>query len=504
MAGIWGGLFKPIRRSAADAVVVPVRRPIKTTLMKLRAYAGAVTSRLTTDWKPASVSADYDVYAALRTLRGRARDLCQNNDYAKKYLLLARMNICGPNGFKFQADVREDGGTSDLQANKKIEEAWADWSKMTNCTVTGLHSLRQVQDLAVRHLVRDGEFVARCIRGKQYKYGFALQILEPDLLNETVNTTLDNGNVIVMGVEFDAVRRPVAYYFAKPVSSAIAYQLTFIREHERVPAADVFHVYDADRCMQSRGVSWYAASMYRLRMLTGYEDATLSKARAAATTGGFFTSETGAEYTGPEQDPDGNQIMPLEPGEWVTLPAGVKATSIDPNFPSTSHEPFIKGTLRGIASGLGVAYSSLANDLADVNYSSIRAGIVEERDVWRYNQGIIVERFLAPLYERWLESALLSGNLNLPFSKFDKFNRPVFTGRRWAWVDPLNDVQAEVAQVDAGFKTRTEIIAERGENIEDVYRELSEEKKLAAKYGLKNLNGVEENGPTKPEPATAE
>lgn len=478
-------------RTAINRILIgDVEKPKPRRPFFFRAYQGAAVNRLTNDWKPASVSADQDVFAAMRMLRGRARELCQNNDYARKYLLLARMNVCGPNGFKFQADVRTSSGDADIVANSKIQAAWENWGRAEHCTVTGRMSFRMVQDLAVRHLVRDGEFLARIIRAPEYKYGFALQILEPDTLNENLNVTLENGNEVIMGIEFDPMKRPIAYYFMEASTiPAVFSSARTVRDHVRVPAEEIYHVFDAERALQSRGVSWFAASMYRLKMLTAYEDAALTKARVAAVTGGYFTSESGNEYEGPEQDEAGNQIMPLEPGEWVQLPAGIKPAPVDPNFPSTAHEPFTKGVLRGIASGLGVAYSSLANDLADVNYSSIRAGIVEERDVWRYVQGLVVERFLVPLYGDWLEAALLTENLELPFSNYENYLRPVFTGRRWAWVDPLSDAEAEIKQVAAGFKTRTEIIAERGENIEEIYRELAEEKQLAQKYGL-NLEGL--------------
>lgn len=459
----------------------------------VRAYTAAVVNRLNSDWKPASQSADQDVFDALEMTRGRARNLVQNNGYARKYVTLARMNVCGPTGFKFQADVREDDGTADAAANKILENGWEDWSLPENCTVTGMMSLRQVEDLLVRHLVTDGEFFAAVFYGRQYKHGMALQILEPDLLNERLNTKAENGNQIVMGIEFNGNRRPVAYYFKQSRPYPAVYPAaSTLRDHIRIPAEQVFHVYDADRALQSRGISWFAPSMERLRVLSAYEDATLTKARAAALTGGYF-KENGGEYTGQEQDENGNAIMPLEPGEWIKLPAGVEPVPVDPDFPAAAHESFVKGTLRGIASGLGVSYPSLAADLADVNYSSIRAGIVEERDFWRYVQEMVVERFLRRLYSLWLSSAQLVGTIPLPASKYEKFNRPVFTGRRWQWVDPQKDVEAELAAINAKIRTRTQIAAERGENVEETFREIAEENKLAEKYGL-NLEGNTNNG----------
>jgi capsid protein len=72
----------------------------------------------------------------------------------------------------------------------------------------------------------------------------------------------------------------------------------------------------------------------------------------------------------------------------------------------------------------------------------------------------------------------------LPLSKFDKFNAPKWTGRRWAWVDPLKDVEAARAAVGAGFKSSTQVVTEMGGDLEDIYEEIKEESDLAAELGL--------------------
>ena len=39
---------------------------------------------------------------------------------------------------------------------------------------------------------------------------------------------------------------------------------------------------------------------------------------------------------------------------------------------------------------------------------------------------------------------------------------------KWDWVDPLKDANAEIAQIEAGLKSRTQAIAERGYDAEQV------------------------------------
>ena len=44
--------------------------------------------------------------------------------------------------------------------------------------------------------------------------------------------------------------------------------------------------------------------------------------------------------------------------------------------------------------------------------------------------------------------ARLSGALNLPATKYDKFSAIEWKSRRWQWVGPLKDTQANVIAVD--------------------------------------------------------
>jgi capsid protein len=63
----------------------------------------------------------------------------------------------------------------------------------------------------------------------------------------------------------------------------------------------------------------------------------------------------------------------------------------------------------------------------------------------------------------------------LPQTKFDKFNAPLFGGRRWGWVDPKADVQADRESVALRTKSRAQIIRERGGDPDVVWAELDEE-----------------------------
>ncbi|MBK7121299.1 MAG: phage portal protein [Comamonadaceae bacterium] len=73
----------------------------------------------------------------------------------------------------------------------------------------------------------------------------------------------------------------------------------------------------------------------------------------------------------------------------------------------------MKTRLRSIASGMGVTYHGLANDLEGVNFSSIRSGTLEERDAWMVLQDWFAEAFLRPVFGEWLSWSLTKGAIRL-------------------------------------------------------------------------------------------
>jgi capsid protein len=55
---------------------------------------------------------------------------------------------------------------------------------------------------------------------------------------------------------------------------------------------------------------------------------------------------------------------------------------------------------------------------------------------------------------------------------------------RAPWVDPLKDARAEIEQIDAGLKSRTQALAERGYDAEQVDAEIAADKAREKSLGL--------------------
>ncbi|QBC44456.1 phage portal protein [Iodobacter fluviatilis] len=425
-------------------------------VVQKRFFSAAQSGRLTESWSTTPTTINQDLKRGLKALRARSRDLARNNDYARNFVRMAVRNIVGPEGFGLQVQAAKPNGIIDETDSSYIESVFAQWGKRGQCEVTGQHSFLTMQRLLLETLAKDGETLVRRIKGKGL-FGYQVQLIDVSLLDEALNSEAAGQNRIVMGVEIDEWAKPVAYH--------IKQDTRVTGQHLRIPADQIWHLFLPLEIGQARGVPWMTTGMLRLNMLAGYEEAAVTAARVGAAKMGFFTQEetsSGGPAMGEYDNAADRMITDAEPGTFETLPPGVDFKSFNPDYPHALYGEFTKACLRGMAAGMGVSYNGLSNDLENVNYSSIRAGLLDERDEWLSLQSWFADVFLAPLYEEWLSLAILSGQLVLPMAKLAKFQAHRWQGRRWQWVDPLRDAKADIMLLDAGLATRSDLLAARG------------------------------------------
>lgn len=470
-----------------------------------RGFDAAQISRLTHGWTTQNLSADQDIYRALSIVRARSRDLCYNNDYAKKFLQMCSTHIVGPNGFDLQAQVTDPNGSPDSVANAAIEAAFWKWARPGVCETSGKLSFSSLQHLIIKAVPRDGEALIRKVHGSRVNdFGFGLQLLDIDRLDVNRNEELKNGNIIKMGVEITPVGRPVAYHLLTKHPGDYVYATLAGQRYERVPASEIYHLFVHDRPEQTRGIPWMHSAMKRMQNLGGYEEAAVVASRLGASKMGVWESpDADPDALRTDSDADGTPIMDAEPGQFTIAPLGYKLNSWSPEYPHEQYDKFVKACLRGIASGLGVAYNTISNDLEGVNFSSIRTGVLEERDNWMVLQQWFIESFLDDVFSEWLRFALLNGEIvlpnsgTLPVEKFDKFNKSIWRGRRWQWVDPEKDVNANIIAVNNGLKSRRQIVAEQGGDLEDIWAALKTEQDNAEALSLNLASSQPSSGDKK-------
>jgi lambda family phage portal protein len=446
-----------------------------------RGFDAAKTDRFFQNWTTTNRSIDAELYIQLRTLRARSRDLAINDDYLTRFLHLIRTNVIGPRGIGFQNRAREEDGRLDTRANQLIEDAFRDWGRVGTCTVDGRLSWIDAQNLFAETAARDGEALVRMVKDPGLnRYGFGLQFVDVDHLDETFNEAERGGRSIRLSVEYDQMDRPTAYHLLKQHPNAISGGFD-PNQRERVPADEVIHGFVTHRAAQGRGYPWTSQSLRRLKMLAGYEHAELIASRVGAGKMGFFTEPEADEYVGDDLD-DWDPITNADPGTFDRLPSGVDFKTWDPDHPVSAYEAYVLAILRGAASGLGVSYVSLSGDLRGVSYSSIRQGNLDERDFWRTLQTWTVDHFVGPVFFDWLKMALLTGAVPLPYGKFDKFHAPIWRPRGWTWIDPLKEVEANKRAVANKLKSLQSVVGEQGADVEDILIDNAIAEELAEKH----------------------
>jgi lambda family phage portal protein len=464
------------------------------------AFAGASVGRLAASLASFSSSVNADLDGSLTLMRARARQLAQSSSHGRRFLSLVATNVVGPVGPKLQVRAymaQQRPGQApvlDKVANDAIEVHYMRWSKRAD--IAGRMTLAQLYRLTAKAVARDGEALVRIVRGSSLPYGMALQLLEIDRLDETYNTTLPGGSYVRQGVELDSTGRPLAYYITT-VHPGDRYRAAR-KEVERVPADQVRHIFLPERAEQVRGYTWLHAVILESSQLQEFKTAAVVAARIGASKVAALerTEESqpnGAELMADDGTPGGNLHMNVEAGEMFELPPGYKLSSWNPEYPHANFDSFLKAAMRGIAAGLDVAAHNLTGDMTEVNYSSARIAELGEREQWKVLQEWFHHTLVEPIYQDWLDSALIRGAItfpesgkSLPADKAQKFkDASKFLGRRWSWVDPEKDLKAAGLAVDLHVSSITRLAAEQGVDIEDIIDEQAQEQAMLEAAGLK-------------------
>lgn len=483
------------KRSLVDRALNAVGLARKSKAVSRRAYAGAHASRLTEDWIAGVLSADQAIKRDLRKLRDRSRALVRDFSYASRFVQACAENIAGPHGVTLQVRVANADGAFKRTLNDEVEEKWDEWCEAENCTVDGRLSFCDVEHLLCETLPQDGAFLVRMVAGYSgNKFRFALQILDPDQLDhELIVARGDRQNEIRHGVEVDRWGRPVAYHVwtQHPTDYGRG-----VRVRERLSADEIIHGYVMRRAGQTHGVPWFAPVLLDERMLQGFQEAAVTSARVGASKSFFLTVDPDKADTAPS-GLESSVSMEVEPGTGQILPPGYGVADYDPTYPNNEFDPFTKAILGSIATGLRVSHMTLTGDLRSANYSSMRAGLLPERDAWRLLAGWFTRTFHRRVYLRWVETAVLAGALDVPPRELER----VLRGARWQprgfpWVDPQKDIAARLMEVAAGTNTLTQICAENGRDFEEVIAARQREMRLAAEAGVPIDIGSKSTTPT--------
>lgn len=431
-------------------------------------YEGGSMARRLSPWRPSRSHINTILASEGPIIRSRTRQLVANSPYganaSETFASYAAGTGIKPSSLLLNADQK-----------KAVQEVWSDWTDEADAD--GLTDFYGLQAMAARALFDAGEvFVRR--RSRFMSDGLTVpvqyQLIEAEQLDSSYTVPEGpNGNVIRMGIEFNAIGQRLAYWFWRQHPGDSTTGAYNAGERVRVPADQVRHVYKPLRPGQLRGRPWLTAAMLKMYDLDQYDDAELQRKKAAAMFMAFLTKTLNADLAQSglvegAGDPDkaGTADLMMEPGVMNVLPEGFDVKFSSPADVGPNYEGFQVRNLYALCAAMGLPYHAVTGDVSKANYSSLRASLIEvRRRIEQFQNETMIYQMCRPIWNDWLTSAVQSGAISLPgyARNLRVMQRVKWITPKWDWVDPLKDMQAEKLAVDSGFQARSDVIEGRGE-----------------------------------------
>jgi len=499
-----------IARAVAGVLAEPtVTTPQGKEVRKFSARynAGGFGKRIA-GWNPGGAGPNA-VLSGLTTIRNRARDTSRNDWSGASFLQKWETNLIGvaiTPRFKRLAGARR----------QEVTDIWADFvaSSDADCVL----DFYGQQTLAVRSWFDGGEvFIRRRNRelGEDLPVPMQVQLLEAEmcpLFDAETYEGLPKNHVIRRGIELNKRGKRVAYWFHKQHPGDIQASTSPVAGTlVRVAASEIAHLYKPFRPGQLRGVPMITSVLTRLRDVEDFDDSVMTRQKLANMFVGFLVKKlpklVGDEdinaLSGLEEATDENdrQLVGLQPGLLQELDDGQEVQWSNPPEAGTTYSDYMRTQHLGTAAAAGMPYELFSGDIKDVSDRTLRVIINEFRRLAEQYQWQHIIPMMCVKVMRWFaESALLAGQISL--DEFDDVRRAEWSPHGWAHIHPVQDPQGKELEVKAGFRSRSSVIAERGDDPEVVDAERAADLERAKEMGLFDdpTGRLDANGKPIPEP----
>lgn len=483
---------EPAGQAAAQARPGPPRRG--------RAYEAASHHD---GWRPrrGGASANTDHRADATALRNKARALEQNVPYIQRGFDSLVSATIGT-GIELASTAVSDRVRAVL--NERLEQ-WRD-----TCDFDRVNGLDALFAVAYRAQEVDGEVLIRRRTRRGPGAALKLQLLEIDWLDSLKFGETNAGARIINGIQYSSDGDIQGYWLFESHPGDQGW-MGGVGTSKLVPASEIIHLYAPKRPGASRGITRLAALISRVRDMQTYEDAELQRKNIEPRIGILASGSPDADpgnYPGMSPPASGGgaggdeflQAYADENAEEISsggvtyLPHGMNITPFEPQSPPGFVE-YMGYNLHLVAAAMGVPYESITGDMRRVNFSSARIRQMEfRRDVEQMQWLHLVPRLIKPIWGWFVESVQLETGIAADTSL--EISMP-----RWDYVNPKQDIEAEIAAIGAGLMSPSESLRRRGYKPERVFAEIaSDYAALEASGAIKLLQFMANRGAPAPEP----
>jgi lambda family phage portal protein len=431
----------------------------------VRAYEGA--SRRD-GWAPKrpGASATADHLADARELRVRARALLQN---VPNIASAVRVMVCCTIGAGIKPSWIND-------PDKTVATRWNAWVKVADYDC--LLDFYGLQAKAWQAVKVDGEVLVRLRtrRTGPTTVPLQLQLLEADWL-DTQRNEVRGGNEIIGGIEYNTKGERVQYWLFDRHPGDVGLRVAQ-RESQPIPASEILHLFNPTRPGQQSGISELAPVIATVRDQRVYEDSEQARKNLESRMGvmgewdeSLLTGvELPASPAGGDATPGMLDLGEIAGGSFMGMPPGMRNPTFIQPAAAPGYVDYIKQIDKRIAAGTGVPYEFMTGDLSEVNFSSSRVRTnLYKQQVEREQWTLFVPMFCDRIAQRWLSLLDLSG-ARAPQGVYADWTTP-----KWASVNPVQDVAADLAEIKGGLCSISEKIRQRGYEPELVFQEMKQD-----------------------------
>lgn len=451
-------------------------------------YAATRPSRLRSDpvdlpWRGAGPDYHYgrDEFKFLKLVE-MCRDFERNEPVIQAAFNRLVANVIGPG---FTLDPR----TGDQEVDKRLLERWHGWADDPNqCDAAGEMTFPEMESTGFRSVARDGDvYTVPLTSGRLAWY--------ESHRNQTPQGVYEN---VVNGVHLGPHHRKLGYFFTdeplEPWKSSMPSEPTYIPATDKYGFGQVFHLYEAKRFNQSRGVPWCAPTVDtidkhgRIQFARMVQQQMVSCYALLVTRGENWKPEDQAATVGSDSDAtkpvDRDEYLKNLQRTWDQMFPGMvfdglpgeQLQAFSSGVPNAEFFPHVMLLLSFIAVNLDLPVQVLMLDPTKTNFSGWRGAVDEARKRFQQMQAGYRTKFHRRTYrwkvrqwlktDIWLQDAMLGG--------LDVFAHN-WNPRAWDYIEPHKDAAADELAIRGAHNSRHNLFAKRGHSYDDVMPQVFEE-----------------------------